>query len=310
MVEMRSRIQQNNRRDGHWWQLQARLKPQQDNNATHCLFGTKHLRHVASVQSATLAPGKACRHGVYCLLSSPSHSDILPFAMSTSAESETDPATRKYRMALPHCAQNISPALAALHVTRARLIDNPKAVSHQFDATHCAACGMYLLDGTSTVRVVRSGRRRKTSRMPEAGAMTRVVRRTCSACGRENDLRIEQDNAQMYPRVAKRKGASDRAVAGISAAEPPEDVPTKTVRVSTTTDIVQAPPMSSTSKPTKTPSKVISTSRVDETPNAKSNPRPKKKTGLQEMLARSRERQAKERSASAGPGLASFLLGL
>ena len=65
-------------------------------------------------------------------------------------------------------------------------------------------------------------------------------------------------------------------------------------------------PSGSSAKP-PAPFKPPSTPSQAQTLDARAKSRAKKKTGLQDMLARNRERQEKEKKAGAGTGLAAFL---
>jgi len=80
-----------------------------------------------------------------------------------------DPAS-KFLNARPYAVLPASPTLAALYASQ-----SPK------HSDWCSKCGSYLLDGTAETRIVRSKGKRPH---------TRVLRRTCGACGERCDTPI------------------------------------------------------------------------------------------------------------------------
>ncbi|KAI0081757.1 hypothetical protein K474DRAFT_1768354 [Panus rudis PR-1116 ss-1] len=228
--------------------------------------------------------------------------------------------TVKYQFALPYALHAISPALAALHASRARLLHYPDPVCDILAASHCIRCGTYLLDGSGEIRTVREPpkKKRRTSTGQDA---KRMLRRTCGVCSYQNDTPIERGNASAFPRVRRRKNAArdpSLQATAVSLSKKPQGPEQRAARLTSQTP---APKLKSS---TPVPSKAASpapTMHVDQsrssTPSASSSTtatptrqksRPKKKSGLQDMLARNRERQEQEKKQS--QSLSAFLEGL
>lgn len=242
----------------------------------------------------------------------------------------TDPLT-SFRLLTPLTLYAASPALAALHATRARLQLHPAPAADVLRRTHCAACGAYLLDGMGSVRVVRMPQRNQKAKKRGGGKpYARVLRRACGVCGGVEDMPVQEEGA----------GKDERAHSGVSAASTP--IPTS----SRSPSVAAAPPKSqlpspaipsrqtslTPSAPSSVPPSKSSTPRTlspapstvppqasAQAPRASAHSqtahgakRAKKKAGLQDLLARNRARQAQESTAagSAGGGLAAFLQGL
>lgn len=221
-----------------------------------------------------------------------------------TSELELDPATLKYQLAVPRVVESISPALAALHVTRSRLSQSSHAGgSRTFDTTHCTACGTYLRGGTGCIRAMRIHAPRKSGK-----PYLRVLRKSCLVCGKHQDIPIEEGEPPALAKATKRQ---------ILTASVPNPVPSS--------ELVPAnkPPVA---VPKPSPILVVSSSAASPAPSSPQLPRPqgqdtkaidqrgraraKKKTGLSDMLARNRERQEKERLTGENTGLAAFLQNL
>lgn len=229
-----------------------------------------------------------------------------------------DLITSKFRIQLPLAIQPASRSLAALHVTRARLLHHPGPETDVLRDTHCTKCGVFLLDGTGSVRLVRKARRtkgKKNAKSPGPRPYDRVLRRSCRMCGSVEDVPLEKtgrglsvDNGNVDgPEATKLLIARTPSVAtpptgqtSATSSRPPSVAP----------NAVPPPPPPPSSKASTSAEKspVPSQSRVNLDARAKS--RPKKKSGLQDLLARNRERQEQEKKAGAGAGLAAFLQGL
>ncbi|KAI0763255.1 hypothetical protein BC629DRAFT_1597028 [Irpex lacteus] len=223
-----------------------------------------------------------------------------------ATESEVHPATLKFQLAVPNVIQTISPALAALHVTRYRLIHSPNARSHTFDTTHCTACGTLLAGGSGSVRVMRKHPPRKSGK-----PYLRVIRRSCEVCGEHQDVPIEEGGASGFAKVGKQRL---QEVVPISVSDPaPRTEPVAVVEPAAVS-IKPAP----SPVPPNTPSPIPSSSaqipraksKEPKSVDGRSKSRIKKKNGLSDMLARNKERQEKERSAQGSTGLAAFLQNL
>ncbi|THV08490.1 hypothetical protein K435DRAFT_12752 [Dendrothele bispora CBS 962.96] len=190
-----------------------------------------------------------------------------------------DPTT-KFQNALPFALLGVSPALSALHVTRIR-----RSSSNLLPTDACAKCGTLLRYGGSTTRIVRKA---KTSR-------TRYLQSKCSHCGWTNQKPINSGNEYMF---SKR----ERTVT------PKQPLPTPA-----TSKEIELPLSSKTEKSVSAhvPAKTLPETSDSQNAASKSKSRPKKKTGLQEMLARNRLKEEKEKQAGQkSSNLAAFLDGL
>jgi RNase P subunit RPR2 len=146
--------------------------------------------------------------------------------------------TTKFQLALPYTVLPVSPPLAALYTIRAQ------------SSTHsdsCSKCGSYLLHGNAIIRLVRLKRPKPPG--------TRVLQRTCRACGSTNELPLDAECPASIP-LAR------------------DDHPSPSLP-------------------------------------AQKRSRSKRKTGLQDILSRSREKQKEEQHRNDGQvGLAAFLSNL
>ncbi|KAF7793659.1 hypothetical protein EIP86_004774 [Pleurotus ostreatoroseus] len=239
-----------------------------------------------------------------------------------------DPSTSKYQHTLPWALQNIYPALAALHATRTRALHLPNRPSDPLTSTHCARCGTYLLNGMGTVRTLRKTKRALGgSKARPAVSYSRKLRRVCNVCGHAEDIPLDNAKAPSFPRV-RRRGADEKSVLipmkalGKTALLPREPVQSQsdsikgsaassTSRASSvvsaqntprTASLVSTPPPQASAK-----SSSPSASSASESGPTRMRARPKKKSGLQEMLARNRERQEQEKRSGTSGGLSAFL---
>lgn len=160
--------------------------------------------------------------------------------------------TVNYQLSLPLILLPASPALAALHATRVRVLHPTESAF--LDSTHCIKCGSYC-----------TGRTSKTRKLSQGGG--RVMTRTCEACGFRHETPVDRGNARLFTRRAQVESGTDQK---LPVAQPEDALPS---------------------------------------PAHPSRSRPMKKTGLQEMLSRNREKEAKAREKKPG-GLADFLSGL
>lgn len=143
----------------------------------------------------------------------------------------------------------------------------------------CFKCGSYLLSGNAEIQVTRMKKRKRA--MP----LTRFIRKTCRCCGWSNDTPIA---AQPSPSVSR--------IPSVNV----ESQPIKTLPISTALPVT--PPIQN--QPT-----LSSTHLSPAQPKLRS----KKKTSLQEMLSRNRQKteQAQQNGEGQVPGgLAAFLSGL
>lgn len=233
-------------------------------------------------------------------------------------QSTNEIATSKFQFSLPYALQSLSPALAALHTTRARLLNHPNLPGDTFTTTHCSRCGTYLLDGESSVRIIRkTGGVHGKINGRAAASYTRILRRSCNVCKHEEDVPIDNGNAGLFPKVRRRK-AGEKSIDSIPR-EPLPQVPQSKNPLESLPDSRKDSSMSSRapsvvsahppriSTPTPTPPTRSPVPQSGHLSSSRAKPRPKKKSGLQDMLARNRERQEQERKATGSVGLAAFL---
>lgn len=228
-----------------------------------------------------------------------------------------DLITARFRVQLPSVLQHASPALAAFHATKARLLLHPAPEADVLRPTHCVRCGAYLLDGTGTVRAARRPVRGQTR---GAKPYVRVLRRSCGSCGGEEDVPLEQAEAvarQACANAGAAKASVQPALPATQRATPdtPATVQSRPSSLAPSRQPSQTPstapsrqhsqtPVATPPVPSRTATPAVGPAQ--NAPDARAKSRPKKKTGLQDMLARNRERQEQEKKA-AGGGLAAFL---
>lgn len=124
-----------------------------------------------------------------------------------------DLITSKFRIQLPLAIQPASRSLAALHATRARLLHHPGPETDVLRDTHCTKCGVYLLDGAGSVRLVRKARHnkaKKNTKSPGPKPYDRVLRRSCRVCGSVEDVPVFSTDAGLS---VDNDSAGDRAAA-------------------------------------------------------------------------------------------------
>jgi len=199
-------------------------------------------------------------------------------------------STTKYQLSLPFVLLPASPALVALHATRARILHPTESAF--LDSTHCVKCGSYL-DGK-----VFPIKRQKSSKG------LKVMTRTCGACGFGHKISMDRGNASSFPRTRK-----SRTATSVPADLLPE-VKSQTSAVEHPSNLQPSPPAFSSNLRTALPNPTASSSQP--TTPVRSKSRPKKKSGLQDMLSRNREKEAKARQEKheGQGGLAAFLSGL
>lgn len=167
----------------------------------------------------------------------------------------------------------VSPALAAYHYLRSPTDNSP---------SRCSRCGHVLVPGISHSRIVPSSatHRRKRARPSPNTPIIHCLRQSCATCGHVNNTPLSGH---------------------CNVIAPPRPHPIVTVPG---TDQSDPPPL-----PSSRPHPTQPSASPQPQPTIKSRKsRPKHKAGLQEMLARNKERQeAANRGAS---GLTTLLHGL
>lgn len=271
----------------------------------------------ARAMAATALPGTLhCHIGTMHLLSSAACSPRAEVAMQSPAAPH--PASTNFHLAIPYI---LPPSLAALHATRARLL----YPSHPlFSGTHCIKCGFPLTADNSQTRSVRQKRRKS-----EGGdaARIRALRRSCRSCGHDEDVPLGaacppalpkvRDRVRRKPSAHHQPHASNVATpspADSSSLEPISAQPCLSQQMASSSTPASSRPSSVTGplsiSPTLSSSTISRTQRQDVSSvqdKAKAMARQKKKSGLQNMLAKNRERQEQEKRGGQSAGLSAFL---
>ncbi|ESK96059.1 hypothetical protein Moror_7404 [Moniliophthora roreri MCA 2997] len=197
-------------------------------------------------------------------------------------------STRKFQQSFPALLSS-SPQLAAFHNSR-----NLQYSAGEADqpSDSCQKCGAFFhlhydIEQCGT-RLVRTKKRRTSPR--------RTVQRTCGNCGWIDRKTVTDGSASLFQR---RKLASERR---------PVDLSISSDKKARDSQIV-IPPVLSRNQVSVTPPPIHSPTPEIPGVTKQSRNRPKKKTGLQEMLARNRERQEREKKAGQ-ESLSAFLSGL
>ncbi|TFK43478.1 hypothetical protein BDQ12DRAFT_675047 [Crucibulum laeve] len=220
--------------------------------------------------------------------------------------------TARFQKALPYTLLPLSPRLAALHTARARA--QPHAASFP---DSCSKCGTYASASTSHISV----KRMKRSTQFNASS-TRVLRRTCRACGDVIDTPLDTGNAALFPTSTAAKGKASRSQKEYT--QIPPSLETKSRLPSLTPSASPVPTQRSASmQPTSRSTYPDPSHPIASLNSSKSNPArtsatqpkvgSKKRSGLQDMLSRNRDKEQREQSknkAGKAGGLAEFLSGL
>jgi hypothetical protein len=197
----------------------------------------------------------------------------------------TDPSTSEFQLCLPRLLLPISPPLSARHASRVRLLYPTESILED----HCSKCGSFLLNGNGNIRLYRKtvkGAHKKEQ------TLQNFQRRTCQTCGFCKDVPVGRGNASLFPKRKRTRVNHTEEVFAPVVADSDQSVP-------------QPPPQPLTAAAAPLPSRAA----PDLPQRSKKRP---KKSGLQEMLSRNREKE-KERQLvqeSGSEGLASFLSNL
>lgn len=205
--------------------------------------------------------------------------------------------TDAYRHALPMMMQSISPRLAALHASRDKLLSESNASTSNYTSTNaCSGCGAMLHPNT-TRRATRKAPR-QTGSKPQGSsrlALSRLktVTETCNNCGHVRRHEISRAALKEMPSVRRMRmrrrdiQMEEESVASLPST--PTPAPNPVLSRVTSKDASPSsltPTTSTTPHPTGSP-----TPRTHAESSGKT--RPKKRVGLQEMLARNRNQKDK-----------------
>lgn len=275
-------------------------------------------------------------HGV--LLFSPFFEDPICPTCPNMDTTPDAPATTDFRnCALPALAA-ASPALAARYAIRARRT----CPNIKLSPLHCPRCGHLALSTrlqrqrkSTSSRVHRTNKgkdkRPHPQQHPPPHSHYTSIRRTCAACGFTDAeaVAVAGDPVRASLKANFPKTASTRANARSAKAFPSGQEldavqrPSDKVAEAPSVKVSFAPEMKATVQSTPNTSQASAGSapragasigsQRDTKPVSSaslSSKRAKKKSGLQEMLARSREQKSKKEDGAPGSGLAAFLSGL
>ncbi|KAI0774256.1 hypothetical protein C8Q74DRAFT_1368754 [Fomes fomentarius] len=253
--------------------------------------------------------------GQHLLLSAVVFAPRLRLAMLPTTH---NPTTARFQLAIPSLLASISPSLSALHATRAHSLYPADAA---LAGTHCVRCGYPLIPSNSHTRSIR----KKGKRSHGQSTIVRALRRSCRNCGHDEDVPVAVADAFMafpIPRDRAKRQSSNiiQPRACIAATPPPDSLvpgPSQPRSLQPVASPVPSRPVSSPAPAPVTPNTLATRhSSAGSSPaqqdHTRARSRPKKKIGLQSMLARNRERQEQEkkREGSHNHGLSAFLQGL
>ncbi|KIK95580.1 hypothetical protein PAXRUDRAFT_826852 [Paxillus rubicundulus Ve08.2h10] len=224
--------------------------------------------------------------------------------------SEWAVSTTKYRLNLPFALHSISPALSALHATRASVL-HPELSSILYPS-HCAKCGAYYFSGDASSHVFARLEKTKTKkkmrkRIPSGwGGQQRV----CHTCGFFTRLRSDRVEPTFSPH-------SNIPQSSVSVQSPSasSSVETTSTRILFSTMKTLSPEPSVSLNPMVGNLPEIST-RGSPPPFPKQLPRPRSRrtkttSTLQDLLAHNRRRdearKAHGKTKDSHGGLAAFL---
>ncbi|KAF9222022.1 hypothetical protein BS17DRAFT_784320 [Gyrodon lividus] len=225
-----------------------------------------------------------------------------------NSTSEWPVSTTKYRLSLPFALQSISPALSALHATRAATL-HPE-VSSILHSSHCTKCGAYHFSGNGPSHLFGQQERKKRKRGVSSGP--KALQRICPTCG-FTDQRINVVNHHdVEPTLSPHSTILQSSI----SAQLPSASLTTSIRTSTS----KKKPRQQ-SEPSGNLHPIVGTSseippRASPQPFPKQLPRlktshTKKASTLQDMLARDRRRddaqKAHKRTKDNHGGLVAFL---
>lgn len=218
--------------------------------------------------------------------------------MSPAPTSESS-VTARFQLNVARVLEPISPSLAALHVNRARL--TREETRDDLALSHCTICGVFLLDGTGSTRILRHVRRRKRPKKEgESPRLVRAMRLSCGVCGHEEDIPVETRGNSIREK---------KPTVGIGTAipEPPKSTPTTALKsVGSSTHPRMSGRYSSRSSQGST---FQGSGNLQPPTSPRPKTRLKKSSSLQDMLARNKQREEREKQKRS-IGLSAFLEGL
>lgn len=210
--------------------------------------------------------------------------------------------TDEFRRVLPFALYSASPKLSALHATRRKLIALKSTTpdSNIASTSSCPKCGVLRLTRRCTSRTpLRTSGGSRASKDPNDLKVLPRGTATCANCG--STYQATSTAKHPTPSVRHMKRRRSRAINNEI------DIDSSTSETPAGARPIETNPISTTANSSARPS--AQPANPTEGPARKS--RPKKRVGLQEVLARNRSQ--KEKSAAEAKhraGLADFLVGL
>lgn len=238
---------------------------------------------------------------------------------ATHLRQMTENITSRFRQDLSLALLPISPQLSALHASRHRLLAQ-KDPSIPVDAstsstTTCTKCGGFLFPGHGQVRVqtkrVKENKGKRGGGEDTGSTTVQTLVKSCGLCGYTDHIHMNGTRAarQKFKSVrgAKRGIHVTRLPVALvpSVIDIPPTMPPPPA-ISFPTAIVAASPISargSASSSTLSPASIPAPTSMKPRGN-------KKRSGLQELLARNKAAQKSDQSTKTSSGLQQFLTGL
>ncbi|KAF8843136.1 hypothetical protein BDN67DRAFT_239728 [Paxillus ammoniavirescens] len=226
-----------------------------------------------------------------------------------NSTSESAVSTTKYRLSIPFALHSISPALSALHATRASVL-HPE-LSSILHPSHCAKCGAYYFSGDGSSHLFGRLEKTKKKKRKRAAAGRKNLQRICSTCGCFTDLRSNHVEPTFSPH--SNIPQSSVSVQPLSASS---SVDTTSTRMPFSTTKTLEPPELSVSLNPMVRDLPESATHGSPPPFSKQPPHPKSSrtkttSTLQHMLSHNRRkdeaRKARGKTKDSHGGLAAFL---
>lgn len=202
-----------------------------------------------------------------------------------------DPATTKFHQSLPYSVLPVSSGLAALHFSRGFRHANELAGPNS-----CAKCGSFLRNGDGATRLIR------LKSAPSLSA-SRIIQTTCLICGSVRTTSTSRGNADLFPRKRRRPARTIVSIDEVVVSHHHHHH-----QQPSTVELVESPISRPYSPDVPLPPGPSRPPTMDAPAQPKQ--RPKKKSGLQDMLDRNRKRGEKEKRVNQveqTSGLVAFL---
>lgn len=231
---------------------------------------------------------------------------------------DTVTLTAKYQLDASHILSSVSPALAALHATRAQnSYCSSQPYVHPLSPLHCPRCAHLPV----TTRVVANSKQRRTRGSKTENAENTIrppsrglrVQRSCAACGYVGVQAVKRNDInaiETTPSCPSRQAASPAVIGSTAVAGTRDD--------NTLTESSKGKARAETPLPVDRPVHVSSDARpspsspVHSQPGSVTKRQKKRAAGLQEILSRSKKQtqNSQRDGVQSANDLAAFLSGL